>query len=152
MGLTLASAAREYVWLWDHRHGTSIQELASREHLSQRRIRLGLSRARAGEPPNPGATAAPTSTLPRLTPHFPVGMFDPGSPCPHHSTYKVGSLLCCMVCHASGLDSRVAMQRSPLTDPKPEQVPEEPIVPKDAPLTRRQKRALQFGEPYTVPK
>jgi hypothetical protein len=140
------------VWLYDRRHGASIQEIAAREKLSQRRIRLGLARARAGEDPNPGATAALMSTLPRLVPHFPVGMFVPDSPCPHHSPYRVGCLLCCMRCHASGLDSRDAMQRSPLTDPKPEKTPQEPVVPKHKDPTRKEKRAILYGTPYTTPK
>lgn len=141
----LSQAAREYLWLWDHRHGKSIEDLAQREHLSPRRIRFGLARARASEPLTPGATG--TTTLPRLTLLFPIGPFVPHSACPHRGAIRVGSVICCAVCHRSGQDHRRAMQRDPRTDPKPEKKPEAPVVSTKT-LTRKQKRAIRFADQH----
>src|SRR5262245_27355516 len=47
--MTLAIAAREYVWLWDNRHGVSVKTIAARGGLSDRSVQLGIARARAQE-------------------------------------------------------------------------------------------------------
>ena len=41
--------ARDYIWLWDVRHGVSINEIALREGVSVRRVQTGVSRAKALE-------------------------------------------------------------------------------------------------------
>ena len=48
------------------------------------------------------------ANLPRLQPHFGVLPHVPLGPCPHNTPYRAGSVLCCMQCHASGLDARLA--------------------------------------------
>ena len=47
--MTLADVAREYIWLWDKRHGVSTQTIATRAGVSVRRVQFGLARARAME-------------------------------------------------------------------------------------------------------
>jgi len=42
-------------------------------------------------------------------PLFPVASFVPGSACPHHGPIREGSVLCCMVCHQSGLDAHPSL-------------------------------------------
>lgn len=58
-----------------------------------------------------------------------------------------GSAICCSVCHKSGKDSYRWLQRDPATDPPPE--PEPTKMPEEdeqeTPLTRKQKRAKQYG-------
>jgi hypothetical protein len=141
--------AREYVWLWDARHGTSIQEIADREKLSPRRVRLGISRARAQEQSTTGATAdAKAIRPPRLTPLFPIAAYVPTSGCAHKGPMPRGTLLCCMICHRSGVDGHPALQRDRATDPKPEAkappLSSEPAKPMKE--TRKQKRARIFGK------
>ena len=41
--MTLADVAREYIWLWDKRHGVSTQTIATRAGVSVRRVQFGLS-------------------------------------------------------------------------------------------------------------
>ena len=64
--ITLEIAAREYVWLWDRRHGISIEAIAAREGKSIARVRFGVARARAQE--NSTGTA-------NLVPPAPPGAF-----------------------------------------------------------------------------
>ena len=47
--LSLAVMATEYVWLWDVRHGVGMNEIAMREGVTYRRVRQGVTRARALE-------------------------------------------------------------------------------------------------------
>jgi hypothetical protein len=137
--LTIAGAAREYVWLWDYRHGTTTQEIADREHLSERRVRFGLARARSYERPT-GDTLAAAPRAPRLEPIFPIGMLVLTSLCPHFRPIRVGSVIYCVVCDKSGMDAHPALKRSPATDPPPEKKPEPPAKPSKE-ETRKQKRA-----------
>src|SRR5271165_5486031 len=37
--ISLAAMAREYIWLWDVRHGICINEIAMREGVTSRRVR-----------------------------------------------------------------------------------------------------------------
>lgn len=143
-GWSLETAAREYVWLWDERHGMSLAEIAAREGVSLSRVLYGLERARAQEKPyrraarrSPGSGPEP----PRLEPLFPVGPYTPTTPCGHNRPIQVGSALCCMVCHASGLDGHPAFVRDPKTDPAPEPKPADEQTARKKPReTRKQKR------------
>ena len=128
--LTLEVAARDYIWLYDFRRGTSAKEIAAREGVSFRQVRDGLERARAME--NKASKDDLIESLKvgrlddigfRLMPLFPIGAFTPQSACPHHDSIEQGSRLCCMVCHASGMDDHPGLQRDPLTDPSPEPMP-----------------------------
>ena len=125
--LTLEVAARDYIWLYDFRRGTSANEIAAREGVSFRQVRDGLERARAMEKKaskDDLIESLKVSRLDdlgfRLMPLFPIGAFTPQSACPHHDSLEQGSRLCCMVCHASGMDDHPGLQRDPLTDPSPE--------------------------------
>jgi hypothetical protein len=155
--LTLATAAAEYIWLYDMRHGLSIPEIAIRAGVSVARVRYGVKRALAQEQPicsealnkqpSPGTR---TIHPPRLVPLFPIGPYTPQSACPHRVPIEPGSVLCCMVCHCSGMDEHPAMQRDPRTDPIPE--------PKSVPTsvarsklntqheTRKERRRRRFEE------
>src|SRR5262245_15209989 len=128
--LTLATAAAEYIWLYDLRHGLSIHEIAIRAGVSVGRVRYGVKRARGQEKPISSialiaqlSPSAETIRPPRLIPLFPVGPYTPQSACPHRVPIEPGSALCCMVCHRSGMDEHPTMQRDPSTDPSPEPKP-----------------------------
>jgi len=141
--ITLEIAAREYVWLWDHRHGISVEAIAAREDVSTGRVRFGVARARAQE-----RSTATTSAIrpPRLVPLFPIGAYTPGSNCAHRRPIEQGSALCCMVCHTSGMDRHPALRRDPQTDPVPE--PKAPAAPEKSRRkreTRKQRRKRLFG-------
>jgi hypothetical protein len=126
----------------------SVVQIARRNHLSCRQVQFGIARARKREEErlqssllrdsrkrdklykrNQGKIT-PTSLarqvwedpqrLPRLVPLFPIDAFTPGSACPHHGPIRTGSVFCCMVCSRSGLDGHPALERDPLTDPRPE--------------------------------
>jgi RNA polymerase sigma factor (sigma-70 family) len=87
------------------------------------------------------ATARP----PGLVPLFPVSAFTPQSTCPHRVPIAPGSALCCMVCHRSGIDEHVALQRDPRTDPAPERKPTPPPEPgAESRETRRERRRRRF--------
>jgi hypothetical protein len=139
--LTLATVAKEYTWLWDLRHGISIKAIATREGVSIRRVRFGLARAEIQER---GCSSVVAVKLPRLVPLFPIGPYTPFSSCRHKRPIQSGSLLCCMICHESGLDRHPALQRDPRADPAPEPkaAPSSQTLPKE---TRRQRRQRQFG-------
>jgi hypothetical protein len=145
--LTLAVAAREYVWLWDYRHGVSPEEIATREGQSVRRVRLGLVRARAqehGDVQNGAGGASAGIRSPRLIPIFPLGPYTPQSTCAHRRALRFGSLFCCMVCHRTGIDGHPALLRDPRTDPAPEPKPAPPPA-KTARETRKQRRKRLFA-------
>jgi len=128
--LTLSTAAAEYIWLYDLRHGLSIPEIAIRAGVSIGRVRYGVKRALAQEKPicadalnKQSSRSTRTIHSPRLVPLFPIGPYTPQSACPHRVPIEPGSVLCCMVCHRSGMDEHPAMQRDPRTDPIPEPKP-----------------------------
>jgi hypothetical protein len=155
--LTLAMAASEYIWLYDNRHGVSIEEIAAREGVSVGRVRYGVKRAGAQErddsqdPLSEQSSLRPGSVLPpRLVPLFPIGLYTPLSACPHPEPIQQGSTLCCMVCHCSGMDAHPSLQRDPRTDPVPESKPQPAAsiltqhnrsVPHE---TRKQRRQRKF--------
>jgi hypothetical protein len=128
--LTLEVAAREWMWLYDYRHGMSLAEIAGYEGLSIARVRFGVERSVAQE-----SKLSKDDLLEslksgrvddvgfRLIPLFPIGAFTPQSACPHHDSIKRDSRLCCMVCHASGMDDHPGLRRDPKTDPSPEPRP-----------------------------
>ena len=145
--MLLTTSLLEQVWLWDVQHGATVQEIASREGFSPRRVRQGIARARGGIP-DPGDTAEPPAKRPpRLEPLFPVVGLIPSSPCAHKWRIRLGSVFICMVCHQSGQDRHPALQRNPATDPKPEPKPKPLLLPaKPPPIeTRRQRRARLYG-------
>ena len=115
---SLAVLAKEYIWLWDVRHGVSTQEIAEREGLSLRRVRFGIARARHADKVVSGDTAA--TRPPQLVPLFPIEAYVPSSPCAHRRKIASGSIFCCMVCHQSGIDGHPGLLRDPQTDPAPE--------------------------------
>jgi hypothetical protein len=116
-GMSLETMAKEYIWLWDVRHGISVNALAMREGVTVRRVQFGVSRARAQEN---GCRAETAVRPPRLVPLFPIGSYTPQSACRHRQPLERGSLFCCVVCHCTGIDDHPALQRDPLTDPAPE--------------------------------
>ena len=157
--LTLATAAREYIWLYDLRHGIGIKEIAAREKLSVGRIRFGLARARGMDKRANQEALLTTSRwgsdvipVPRLIPLFPIGSYTPQSECPHRGPIEEGSALCCMVCHRSGMDSHPGLRRDPQTDPAPElkagPAPDLGPQPKDGKRleTRKQRRRRRFAQ------
>lgn len=115
---TLELAARDYIWLYDVRHGIGDRDIAIRERVSIRQVREGVERARQME-----------RTLTRdhvisdlksgrqvdmgfqLMPLFPIASFTPQSTCGHNGPIRRGSSLCCMVCHSSGMDDHPGMRR-----------------------------------------
>src|SRR5207245_1092841 len=128
--LTLAAAAREYIWLYDYRHGVGFQEIAARDGVSVGRVRYGVERARAQDKElsrdvtsEQASPAIGALHLPRLIPLFPIGSYTPQSACPHREPIGQGSAFCCMVCHDSGMDAHPALQRDPRMDPIPEPKP-----------------------------
>jgi hypothetical protein len=142
----LDTMAREYVWLWDLTHGSSIRAIAAREKLGIRRVQLGVARARARES-RALTLGSGVVRPPRLVPLFPVGSYTPQSPCAHKRPIRRGSALCCMVCHRSGLDGHPALRRDPRTDP----IPERRLGANPAPLklhkeSRRHRRKRLFRE------
>jgi hypothetical protein len=144
----LATAAKEYIWLWDHRHGASPEDIAAKAGVSPARVRLGLARAHAcdnGEPYGDGASSGNSARSPRLIPMFPIVSFTPSSTCAHRRVLRTGSLFCCMVCHRSGIDGHPALKRDRRTDPSPEPKPAPPLAKKLKRETRKQIRARLFG-------
>ena len=97
--------------------------------------------ARAQERPCPTETAV---RPPPLVPFFPIGPFNPDSRCGHNRPIQAGSVLCCMVCHCSGMDDHPALKRNPLTDPAPEPKPP-PARKAAARETRKQRRQKIYG-------
>jgi hypothetical protein len=156
--MSLATAAREYIWMYDIEHGLSDKEIAVREGLSVRRIRSGVERARGLENRSSqdsldmNVSGNGKGGLGRpLIPLFPVGSYTPQSTCPHREPIEKGSAFCCMVCHRSGMDEHPALQRDPGTDPAPESKPEPAPQPAQAPKsgesieTRKERRRKKFA-------
>ncbi len=169
-------ALRDEEWLRLHEAGRPTVELAEESGVSVQLLRRALSRARkerdsrtrdlldgSAVPTDDGMAVEshPASRTPwwlELVPLFPVGPFTPTSPCPHHGPIRQGSLFCCMVCSASGMDGHPALARDPATDPRPEsnsrraRRPNEtksPVAPAEA-ETRRQRRSRIFGADSTA--
>lgn len=125
--LSLEAAAQEYVWLYDFRRGIACQKIAEEHGLTVRDVRDGIERARKLE-----ARCSRDEWLSelqsgrevergfRLMPMFPIGAFTPQSTCPHGGPLQRGSTICCMVCHASGMDGHPSLRPDPATDPRPE--------------------------------
>jgi hypothetical protein len=143
-------AARELAWLLDRKHGLTTQEIATRENLTTRRVRLGIARARATQPSDPGDTVDPYIRPPRLVPLFPIEAFVPSSVCRHGRSLRRGSPFCCMVCNKSGQDGHPGLRRNRRNDPKREPPPSTPPPLKAKVETRRQRRARLFGIPTSV--
>ncbi len=155
--MSLEVAARDYVWLYDFRHGMGPREIAAREGVNVRQVREALERARALEssrsretPTESARPGRPEDLGFRLIPLFPIGAFTPQSACPHGEPIERGSTFCCMVCHASGMDDHPGLRRDPLTDPSPETDPTAdgtaPRRPVESKQTRKQQRRRKFIE------
>jgi hypothetical protein len=96
----LERAAREYVWLYDVRHGVSVSQIAKRAGYSPNAVRAGLRRARAADATagaGPVALDGPDMGY-GLKPLFPIGSFTPRSECPHLGPCPPPPFVC-MVCH-----------------------------------------------------
>jgi RNA polymerase sigma factor (sigma-70 family) len=100
---------------------------------------------------NLGVHARSRSRPPGLLPLFPIVSYTPRSACPHHGPIEPGSLLCCMVCHRSGMDEHPAMRRDLRTEPAPDRKPAAPVsAPGRTGLgarleTRRERRRWRFA-------
>jgi hypothetical protein len=141
--MTLEVVAMEYVWLWDRRHGISVETIAAREGVGVKRVRFGLARAKAQEK---GVVTTGTVRPPRLVPLFPIGAYTPQSTCGHRRPIEAGSALCCMVCHQSGMDRHPALRRDPRSEPAPEPKPKPAPNPIDTQReTRKERRQRLFG-------
>jgi hypothetical protein len=139
--MSLRVMAREYVWLWDYRHGLNAQAIAIRDGVKVQRVEFGIARAQAQDKPSDSSTAL---RPPRLIPFFPIGSYTPLSACGHHRPIEPDSVLCCMVCHRSGVDDHPALVRDPLTEPAPEPKPA-PVPKKATRETRKQRRQRAFA-------
>jgi hypothetical protein len=158
-GMTLAVAAKEYIWLYDFRHGMNEREIAAHNGTTVRQVRKGIKRARALDTKLTKESLVEelrTGRLGdvgfRLTPLFPIASFTPQSACPHHKPLERGSSFCCMVCHSSGMDGHPGLRRDSLSDPSPESKPA-PVPDSVAPSksdvsqeTRKQRRRRLFAE------
>lgn len=129
-----AREARDAEWLRLHKQGWTVDEIAKTSKSGRRNVERGLARARADEASRPEEHDAAQSQsrddaaaqIPwwlELVPLFPIEAFTPKSKCRHRGPIPPGSLDCCMVCSASGVDDHPALQRDPRTDPKPEPKP-----------------------------
>lgn len=155
--LTLEVAARDYMWLYDYRHGVSLKEIAGYEGLTVAEVQRGVERSKAQESKLSrddvieGLKSGRLEDMGfRLIPLFPVSALTPQSACPHHGAIESGSRLCCMVCHGSGMDDHPAMQRDPKIDPSPESGLEPAAAPPsqsgESKETRRQRRRRKLAE------
>ena len=144
---SLAIQAKEAGWLDQLRCGLTIRQIADSAGVKVRRIQLGIARARKRSLERYRECASTRVRRgPRLVPLFPImpfRPFNPGPDCPHKGPIREGSILCCMVCHQSGMDGHRALQRDPRTDPKPE--PKLPERPKPR-LTRKERRKEKFQQ------
>ena len=160
--LSLAVASRDYIWLYDSRGGLSYQKIAVRDRVSVRQVRDGIkpaaleAKVTKDDPVSTSSRAARAMSGFWLIPLFPIGSFTPESACPHREPMGRGTTLCCMVCHASGMDDHPGLRRDPETDPSTESEPAPaPAVAEsetsDSPReTRKQRRRRQFAEAATV--
>jgi len=169
-----AREALDHEWMRKHRQGKSAAQIAEAEGVSKRTVQLALARVKAAEKAaeektladadesasQDGSTSAPRPWWLELVPLFPIAAFTPTSKCPHHGPIREGSLFCCMVCSTSGIDDHPALQRDPLTDPKPEPGPparksasqppaganpSSPPEPAAGRETRKERRRRQFA-------
>lgn len=128
---------RRFTWLLQAQSGLSTSEIARRARCSVRLVGLALSDAMAES-----VAFADKSRLmkpPPLYLTFPINGLFPISTCPHGvAPIPHGDAACCAVCHQSGRDDHPALERFPLTDPKPDPWTS---TPKPEHVTRRQKRA-----------
>lgn len=128
-----ALEARDAEWLRLHRQGWTVPEIAKTSKSNCRLVEKGLARARASEASHleeadperssrirDNGEGAPIPWWLELVPLFPIGSFTPASKCRHRGPIQAGSLDCCMVCSASGVDDHPALKRDSRTDPRPE--------------------------------
>jgi hypothetical protein len=102
----------------------------------------------------------PSIRIPKLVPLFPIGPFDPMSPCGHKKRIKRGSSFICMVCHQTGWeqhpDLKIKSSDMPATEGKEETPASETPRNDQKPwveMTRKERRAIMFGakEPNVSP-
>jgi hypothetical protein len=152
-----ALKARDALWLAWREDGWGADEIAEQAGVSRQLVnrRLRIAEATRAEtrssPPEP-APRPPAPWWLELVPFFPIGPFTPSSECPHRGPIAEGSLLCCMVCSASGMDGHRALRRDPATDPRPEPPPAASAAPTPTstapapkPESRRERRRRTFG-------
>ena len=122
MSLSLKTLAREYVWLWDVRHGRSADDIAIAEGRTVDQVRRGVERAkgvadRDGADPAYRPAHRPRPTL-SLLPLFPIGPLTPTSPCPHTGAVPPAPFVC-MVCGRSHADEYLGYLRVVDGEPMP---------------------------------
>lgn len=146
-----ALLARDALWADKRAAGMSAEAIAAEAGVSKRLVnrRLALARDAAAEAPEGPAGKPPPWLF--LVPLFPIGPFTPTSKCPHCGPIPEGSILCCMVCSASGMDGHPDLRRDPATDPRPEPkrgpAPEtSPVTAVAKPETRRERRRKRFAQ------
>jgi hypothetical protein len=139
--LTLEIAAKEYTWLWDLRQGMGAKVAAVRASTTAHRVRFGLARAVRQEK---RCSLASTLRPPRLVPLFPIEPYTPHSACGHRRPIRTGSLLCCMVCHSSGMDEHPALQLGFATNLTPLQSLA-PLLRRNSHETRKNRRRRLYG-------
>lgn len=135
------SPSEERAWLVDiARRGASFEDVADAAGITVARVKLGVAAARG--------RGVDLREVPRWTPTaeplFPITSFTPASKCPHKGEIPPGRQICCMVCHASGLDGLRELKINPKTAPRPES--SSPPQPEGKPKygkteTRRERRA-----------
>ncbi len=154
----------ESLWLYETRTGHDIRSIARREGLGERRIQVGVMRAKLREiakTRGSGTGDQPVRfdarSLPRLVPLFPIGPFTPNSVCGHRHPIRAGSIFCCMVCHASGVDDHPGLNRDPRTEPTPEpktkptMPPSSQVASSDRSTARPHRRMKQFERKGIIP-
>lgn len=159
-----ALTARDALWLSWREDGRSAAEIAERAGVSRQLVnrRLRVAEATRAESVSADSDPSPPPRDPwwlELVPLFPIGPFTPASECPHRGPIREGSLLCCMVCSASGRDGHRALRRDPATDPRPEPEPAEEAddaddagpKPRSNPETRRERRRRKFARQEARP-
>jgi hypothetical protein len=135
-----------WVWLlWATEDGLSSRQIRERlrGRVPIRTIQAGLARVRRQL--DSCVQNRPLVPDPRLVPFFPCGPYTPTTRCRHDiEPIRLGSCLCCLVCHRSGLDGHPALRRDPRSDPKPDRKPKQARTPKKE--TRRSRRKKLYGE------
>jgi hypothetical protein len=122
---------RRFDWLHQVDAGLNTKEIARRARCSVQLVQINLATAKAAE-------SVRLIPPPSLVLFFPLNGLFPHSTC-RHAVVPIpeGSVMCCAVCARSGVENHPALERFPLTDPKPDP----PLPRKPDHATRREKRA-----------
>ncbi|WP_165074275.1 hypothetical protein [Paludisphaera rhizosphaerae] len=109
------SPSEERGWVRDvFKYGMTLADVADAAGVTIDRVKRGVAAARAR-----GVDLGDVRQwVPDAEPLFPIDSFTPQSTCPHHGPIASGWRVCCMVCHASGLDDRPELKISRRTVPR----------------------------------